>query len=70
MDHGLPRFQCLPESSGKWLVWDNETGQRASLGGCVIAGRSEMRAKTACEILTKIYRNRLDAQSIRERASR
>ncbi|KQZ13323.1 hypothetical protein ASD44_04005 [Mesorhizobium sp. Root554] len=70
MENGLPRFQCMPESSGTWMVWDNETGRPATLGGCIIGGRSEMRARTACEILTKIYNNRLDARSIRRTVQR
>ncbi len=70
MDDGLPRFQCMPESSGTWMVWDNEKGGPATLGGCVLGGRSEMRARAACEILTKIYNNRLDAQSVRHKPER
>lgn len=59
------RFRCLPEPSGTWMVWDNETGAAAALGGCVLRGRTEERARAACEILKRIYRNRLDASSVR-----
>ena len=59
------RFHCLREPSGTWMVWDNVTGGPATLGGCVRKGRSEHRARAACDILTRIYRNRLDAFSIR-----
>ena len=48
------------------MVWDNETGAPATLGGCVLKGRSEDRARAACEILKRIYRNRLDASSMRK----
>lgn len=65
MEGTIPRFQCMPESGGTWMVWDNETGEPASLGGCVIGGRTEFCAKAAASILRRIYLNRLDAQSMR-----
>ena len=65
MDQLNHRFHCLREPSGTWMVWDNVTGRPATLGGCVLKGRSEHRARAACDILTRIYRNRLDAFSIR-----
>ena len=66
MEKRAPRFTCLREPSGTWMVWDNAADRPAALGGCVLKGRSEHRAKAACDILTRIYRNRLDAFSIRE----
>ena len=65
MEKRAPRFNCLREPSGTWMVWDNATGRPAALGGCVLKGRSEDRARAACDILTRIYRHRLDAFSIR-----
>ena len=65
MEQRNHRFRCLREPSGTWMVWDNVTGGPATLGGCVLKGRSEHRARAACDILTRIYRNRLDAFSIR-----
>ena len=65
MEKRAPRFTCLREPSGTWMVWDNATGRPAALGGCLLKGRSEDRARAACDILTRIYRNRLDAFSIR-----
>ena len=65
MEQRNHRFHCLREPSGTWTVWDNVTGGPATLGGCVLEGRSEGRARAACDILTRIYRNRLDAFSIR-----
>ena len=65
MEKRAPRFNCLREPSGPWMVWDNATGRPAALGGCLLKGRSEDRARAACDILTRIYRNRLDAFSIR-----
>ena len=50
------------------MVWDDVTGAPAELGGCVLRGRSEERARAACEILRRIYRNRLDASSTRQTA--
>lgn len=67
MEHDQ-RFCCGPEPSGTWTVWDKVTGAPAALGGCVLEGRSEDRAKAACEILKRIYRNRLDAPSTRQAA--
>lgn len=66
MEERHRRFCCLPEPSGTWMVWDNETGAPANLGGCSLKGRSEERARAACEILKRIYRNRLDASSVRQ----
>ena len=65
MEQRNHRFHCQREPSGMWMVWDNVTGGPATLGGCVLEGRSEGRARAACDILTRIYRNRLDAFSIR-----
>ena len=66
MDKHHRRFRCLPEPSGTWMVWDEATGAVATLGGCALRGRSEERARAACEILKRIYRNRLDAASMRD----
>ena len=66
MDQLNHRFHCVHEPSGTWMVWDNVSGGPATLGGCVLKGRSEHRARAACDILTRIYRNRLDAFSIRK----
>ena len=60
------RFCCVPEPSGTWTVWDRVTDAPAALGGCVLEGRGEDRARAACEILKRIYRNRLDAPSTRQ----
>lgn len=62
-----PRFRCLPEPSGTWMVWDDAAGAPAALGGCQLKGRSEDRARAACEILKRIYQNRLDAFSVGKR---
>jgi hypothetical protein len=65
MEERHHRFYCVPEPSGTWMVWDNQMSAPATLGGCVLKGRSEDRARAACEILKRIYRNRLDASSVR-----
>ena len=65
MEERDQRFCCVPEQSGAWTVWDKVTGAPATLGGCVLQKRSEDRARAACEILKRIYRNRLDASSSR-----
>ncbi len=66
MDQRNRRFRCLPEPSGTWTVWDDVTGAPANLDGCMLEGRSKDRARAACEILERIYRNRLDAFSVRQ----
>jgi hypothetical protein len=66
MQIGASRFKCLPEPSGTWMVWDCKTERPAELGGCVLRGRSEERARAACGILRRIYSNRLDACSLRK----
>ncbi len=67
MEKRNQRFRCLPEPSGTWTVWDDVAGTPATLGGFELKGRSEDRARAACEILRRIYRNRLDAFSVRQR---
>ncbi len=60
------RFECRPEPSGRWTVWDCKTQRPAELGGCQLSGRKEELARAACGILTRIYSSRLDAGSIRD----
>jgi hypothetical protein len=60
-----PRFECLVETAGTWMVWDHVTHCLADLAGVVLRGREEQRAKAACSVLTKIYGCRLDARSVR-----
>ena len=65
-----PRFECLPEPSGTWMVWDNDTHAAATLAGYQMRGQEDLRAQAACAVLISIYRNRLDAPSAREKRSR
>ena len=65
MEKRAPRFRCLPDEEGTWTVWDDLTGAPAILGGSALKGRSEERARVACGILKRIYRNRLDAHSMK-----
>jgi len=51
------------------MVWDRDRVAPANLGGCILRGRPEERAKAACVILNQIYKNRLDACSVRADAS-
>lgn len=69
MGESYQRFRCVPEPSGTWAVWDFQIGAAATLGGCVLNGRTEDRARAACDILRRIYRNRLDASSVRQKAN-
>ncbi|WP_442578032.1 hypothetical protein ACSBOB_21055 [Mesorhizobium sp. ASY16-5R] len=66
MKIGAPRFTCIPEPSRTWMVWDSKAERPAELGGCALSGRTEERARVACEILRRIYSNRLDACSLRK----
>jgi len=68
MGESYQRFRCVSESSGTWAVWDHELGAAASLGGCLLKGRSEESARAACDILRRIYLNRLDAFAVRQEA--
>ncbi|MER9651869.1 hypothetical protein NKJ14_33845, partial [Mesorhizobium sp. M0199] len=52
--------------SGTWMVWDEVDNAPASLGGCSLVGRTWQRAKVACDLLKRIYDNRLEARSQRE----
>lgn len=60
-----PRFECRRRQSGMWVVWDNKLEQVASLGGLPLSRQSELRARTACEVLSSIYGQGLDADSVR-----
>jgi len=65
MEDPKTRFCCRPEQSGTWAVWDEVDDAPASLGGCLLIGRTWQRAKAACDLLRRIYDNRLEARSRR-----
>jgi hypothetical protein len=54
------RFTCKEDPDGTWSVWDHVMDKTASLGGRVLTGSDEWRARAACDVLTRIYRNRLE----------
>jgi hypothetical protein len=56
-----PRFECLPEPTGTWMVWDNSRDALATLGDRPLSGRQKDRAQAACTVLANIHRSRLDA---------
>lgn len=63
-----PRFECRRDiGPDDWMVWDNVGNAAASLGGCMLRGRTEHRARAACDILTAIYRSGLDCASLRKK---
>jgi len=64
MESVAPRFECRPEISGSWVVWDQERQAIAALGGCLLKGRTAERANVACGILLRIYRNHLEARAV------
>ena len=64
----LQRFECLPEPTGTWMVWDNSRNRLAMLGGRPLGGRPKDRAQAACTVLASIYRSRLDACAVRQHA--
>ncbi len=68
MPYATPRFECLPDSAGTWMVWDNVTRAPAALGGCELRGRQKHRAEVACGILTRIFSNRMDAKAVKSDA--
>lgn len=65
MARALPRFECLQEAGGTWMVWDHEQDAPATLGGYELRGRQKVRAESARDILTRIFNNRMDAQAVR-----
>ena len=64
MENGAHRFECVPEPSGTWMVWDNVKSAPASLGGCILRGRPKERARSACDVLKRIYKNRLESDQL------
>lgn len=63
MGECFDRFPYYPASDGTWLVWDNDAGRPATLGGSIIAGRTQTRAEAAATVLNRIYQRRMDAIS-------
>ncbi len=68
MHADLPRFECLPEPTGTWMVWDNRRNRLATLDSLPLGGRQKDRARAACAVLASIYRSRLDACAVRQDA--
>ncbi|MFK0688830.1 hypothetical protein ACFX5Q_11560 [Mesorhizobium sp. IMUNJ 23033] len=64
MEDHKARFRCRPEPSGTWMVWDDVDHAPASLGGCLLIGRTWQRAKVGCDLLRRIYDNRLESRSL------
>jgi hypothetical protein len=54
------RFECIQQSSGTWMVWDNTGGTPAALGGVLLRDQEKQRAEVARDILMRIFRNGLD----------
>ena len=50
----MPRFTCVAEPSGKWMVWDEQKEVPATLGGKPLIGMPKFRAEIACDVLEKI----------------
>ncbi|UVK49465.1 DUF982 domain-containing protein (plasmid) [Mesorhizobium sp. AR07] len=44
-------FECFPEPSGGWVVWDNDADEPAMLSGTVLSGVSEREAYIIIDIL-------------------
>ena len=65
MEDRQPRFRCHPEPSGTWTVWDDVADAPATLGGCVLLGRTWERAKVARDVLRRIYDSHLEARQAR-----
>jgi hypothetical protein len=61
------RFACCRDSTGAWMVWDQNDGRPACLGGLELAGLPKDRARAAFNVLERIYTAGHDAISIRAR---
>jgi hypothetical protein len=62
MEESPDRFSCLLEPTGAWTVWDDVTGEPATLGGKILMGCTRERAESARDVLARIYKNGLDAR--------
>jgi hypothetical protein len=61
------RFECRRDPGAQtWSVWDNVRSTVASLGGSELRGKSEERARAACELLSAIYLGGFDHASQRD----
>ncbi|MBE7183414.1 MAG: hypothetical protein INR68_03280 [Methylobacterium mesophilicum] len=64
------RFTLVLDPVDQWSVWDNETGEPTFFGDMLLAGMSKVEAEAACEILNRIYENRMrEAERLRKRRS-
>jgi hypothetical protein len=60
----MPRFTCVAEPYGNWMVWDETKKGPATLGGKPLVGLPKHRADTARNILERI--EAADTKSNRE----
>jgi hypothetical protein len=59
MDENKPRFECVLEPTGTWMVWDNLEDEPAHLGS-ILVGCGRIHAEAAQRILTSIYSAQLE----------
>ncbi|MFA6155567.1 hypothetical protein [Mesorhizobium sp.] len=59
------RFECLQETSGRWMVWDHKSGEPAKLGGIELRNQDKHRCETARDILKRIFQTGLHADAVR-----
>ncbi|UVK46662.1 hypothetical protein BPNPMPFG_002355 [Mesorhizobium sp. AR07] len=59
------RFECFPEPSGGWLVWDNEADEPAMVAETVLSGVSEREASFVTDILNGMGDRSLSVDTLR-----
>ena len=61
----MARFSCVPTPDGLWTVRDDLNEVPAALGGKELIGMSKFRAETAPDVLERIEKSKVNAQSPR-----
>jgi hypothetical protein len=61
----MSRFTCVPTPDGLWTVWDDLNEVPATLGGKQLIGMPKFRAETARDVLERIEKSKVHAQSPR-----
>ena len=44
------RFECMPEPTGSWMVWDEARERPAELAGVPLVGLAENEARSLCRL--------------------
>jgi hypothetical protein len=55
----MPRFVCITQPDGLWMVWDNRTDEPAAIGNRPLVGLEKTRAEAVLDVLERIETGKL-----------